>query len=72
MSTHGEQPGAEPRLTPAGAFVVQLRTDSDLTTGRLCGRVEHVTSGRSDRFASLDELIAFMARHAASEPDPNP
>ena len=63
----------EPRLTPAATFVVQLGTDSDLTTRRLRGRVEHVTSGRSDRFGSLDELLTFMADHLAfEEPDTIP
>jgi hypothetical protein len=62
----------EPHLTPEGAFVIQVRTDSDLPAGRLCGRVEHVTSGRSDRFSSLDELMAFIARHVAfEEPETN-
>lgn len=62
-----------PRLTPAAAFVIQLGTDSDLPTRRLCGRVEHLVSGRSDRFGSLDELIAFMADHLAfEEPDTIP
>ena len=63
----------EPRLTPGAAFVVQLGTDSDLATRRLRGRVEHVVSGRSDRFSSLDELIAFIADHLAfEEPDTTP
>ena len=63
----------EPRLTPGAAFVVQLGTDSDLPARRLRGRVEHVTSGRSERFGSLDELIAFIADHVAfEEPDTTP
>jgi len=63
----------EPRLPPSAAFVIQLGTDSDLTTRRLRGRVEHVTSGHSDRFGSLDELIAFIAEHVAfEEPDTIP
>jgi hypothetical protein len=67
MTTPDQPDGGAPRLTPDGVFVVQLRTDSDLAARRICGRIEHVTSGRSDRFASLDELIAFMARHAAGD-----
>lgn len=61
----------EPRLTPQGVFVVQLRTDSDLPARRLCGRIEHVTSGRSERFGSLDELVAFMTAHAVAGDDAN-
>ena len=72
MRTRADGP-SEPRLTPAAAFLVQLGSDSDLTTRRLRGRIEHVTSGRSDRFGSIDELIAFMAEHAAfEEPDTIP
>jgi hypothetical protein len=29
-------------------------------SNRYRGRVEHIDSGRSQRFASLDELIAFF------------
>jgi hypothetical protein len=44
------------------AFVVQLRTSSDLSRGPIEGRVEHVVSGQSTHFDSLDELLTFMAR----------
>jgi hypothetical protein len=30
--------------------------------GRLEGRVEHVVSGQATHFASLEDLLAFMAR----------
>jgi len=44
------------------AFVVHFRVNSDVTQGRLAGRVEHVVSGQSAHFASLEELLAFIAR----------
>ena len=52
----------ESRSTPApldadAAFVVHL-TGGDPST--VSGRAEHVTSGRSRRFASLNELYEFM------------
>ena len=48
-------------LTPAGAFVLQFRADSDPLAGRVGGRVEHVQSGRAAHFASIDELLRFVA-----------
>mgnify|MGYP003394877074 FL=1 len=44
------------------AFVVHLRANSDVTHGQVAGRVEHVVSGQSTHFDSLEELLAFMAR----------
>lgn len=41
------------------AFVVHLTT-TEAAPERACGRVEHITSGRSTRFASAAELLAFM------------
>lgn len=56
-------------LGPERTFVIQLRSDSDPPHGPLRGRVEHVMSGESEPFASLEDLVAFMARYApAREP----
>ncbi len=44
------------------AFVVHLRTSSNVTREPIEGRVEHVVSGQSTHFDSLEELLAFMAR----------
>ncbi len=49
-----------PSFAPAQAFVVQFGRETDLDTGRLAGRVEHVVSGKVARFQSVDELMAFM------------
>jgi hypothetical protein len=48
------------------AFVVHFRTNSDVTQGRAAGRVEHIASGQAAHFASLEELLAFMARVLAT------
>jgi len=53
-------------LDPAGTFVIQLRAGSDVTRERISGRIEHLMSGVSERFESLAELLAFMARRNAS------
>ena len=42
------------------AFVVHLRTNSDVFHGPIAGRVEHVVSGQSIHFDSLEELLAFL------------
>ena len=49
-------------LLPPWAFVVQFRVETDLAQGRCTGRVEHVVSGQSTHFDSLEELLAFIAR----------
>lgn len=54
---------SSPRFPSAGAFVVQLDATSLRETDRaaaLSGRVEHVVSGETSRFASLDELEAIL------------
>jgi hypothetical protein len=45
-----------------GAFVVQMGARG--TEGRedVCGRVEEVDSGRSERFQSGEELLEFLRR----------
>jgi hypothetical protein len=49
-------------LLPHYAFVVQLATDTQVETGQIHGRVEHVVSRHATHFASLETLLAFMAR----------
>jgi hypothetical protein len=44
------------------AFVIQFRTETNIETGQIAGRVEHVASCRSTRFESLDELLQFIAK----------
>jgi hypothetical protein len=46
----------------AGAFVLQLRTDTDFVADHIQGRVEHVASGRTAHFESATELLAVLAR----------
>ena len=49
-------------LPPHYAFVVQLAADTQVETGQLQGRVEHVVSRQATHFDSLETLLAFMAR----------
>lgn len=57
------EPAASERQFPAHwAFVVQFAGRSDVTRGRLAGRVEHVTSGETSHFEATEELVAFFGR----------
>ena len=44
------------------AFVVQFSPETSPADGHLGGRVEHVHSGRSAHFESLDQLLAFVGQ----------
>jgi hypothetical protein len=44
------------------AFVVHFRLSTNIARGQIAGRVEHVVSGQSAHFDSLEELLAFVAR----------
>ena len=50
-----------PNLPTERAFLVWLSDEADPTTDRLCGRVEHVRSGRRARFESQSELNDFVS-----------
>jgi len=52
------------------AFVVHFRTSTDIARGLTSGRVEHVVSGQTTHFASLEELLAFIARVLETVPGP--
>jgi len=54
--TGSEEP--QPPLSPQRAFVVQFRAGP----APWAGRVEHVTSGRTTRFQSAEELWDFMGQ----------
>jgi hypothetical protein len=55
-------PTEEPSvLSPYRAFVVQFRAETNIEEGHCTGRVEHVVSGQATHFASLEELLAFVA-----------
>jgi hypothetical protein len=47
-------------------YVLKLHRDAAPAAGRLHGRLEHIASGEHVDFASGDELLAWVARHAAA------
>src|SRR5262249_43308313 len=66
IETMPRDAGQQAPLSVHYAFVVHLRVNAEVTQGRVAGRVEHVASGQSAHFASLDELLAFMGRVLAT------
>ena len=57
-------------LQHARAFVIQFRSADEHDAARLAGRVEHVASGRTATFQSIDDLpqlLVSMLRSVASE-----
>ena len=58
-----KEPGTiEPALPTWKAFVIQLSHDTTPESGIFAGRVEHLNSGRRQRFASGKELLAMVMR----------
>jgi hypothetical protein len=51
-----------PELPSWKAFVIQLSRDTSPESGVFAGRVEHLASGRRQRFASAKELLAAVIR----------
>jgi hypothetical protein len=44
------------------SFVIQFRAGTDIEQGRLEGRIEHVASGQTLYFHSLNDLLRFIAQ----------
>jgi hypothetical protein len=58
-------------LPYAKSFVVQFSADTDLRLGITTGRVEHLQTGRRSRFASADELLAWITAMLAVADSPD-
>jgi hypothetical protein len=50
-------------------FRIQFRAEADVVRGVWAGRIEHLRSGDAAHFASIDELLAFVAVWLAGEDD---
>ena len=58
-----QKPGSiEPALPSWKAFVVQLSHDTTPDSGIFAGRIEHLGSGRRQRFGSGKELLSAVMR----------
>jgi hypothetical protein len=49
-------------LSPQRAFVVQFRAGAGAEPVRFTGRVEHMTTGQTTRFESVEDLVTFVTR----------
>jgi hypothetical protein len=50
------------QLSPQRTFVIQLAADTQILSGHMVGRIEHVVSHHAAHFDSLDSLLAFIAQ----------
>ena len=57
-----QQQAGKASLSVHRAFVVHFRLSTNIARGQIGGRVEHVVSGQSTHFDSLEELLAFMGQ----------
>jgi len=60
MQDSVKRPGAVLSLPNYRAFLVRYAAESNLEEDDVCGRVEHVDSGQSERFRSREELERFI------------
>jgi hypothetical protein len=51
-----------PTLPADRAFVVQVHADAIGRQGQVWGRVEHIVSGQTTHFESVEELVTFMVQ----------
>jgi len=59
----GKEPDVvEPALPSWKAFVIQLSQDTTPESGIFAGRIEHLGSGRRQRFVSGKDLLATVMR----------
>ena len=61
----------QPALPYAKAFVVQFSAETDPRLGTTTGRVEHLQTGRRSRFATADELLAWIMAMLAGAGSPD-
>jgi hypothetical protein len=57
------------RLSAARAFVVQFHAADEVNPDRRKGKVEHVSSGRTQYFSSKEELWCFMEQVLNNAPN---
>jgi hypothetical protein len=45
-----------------GSFVIKFKPETNVANDRFYGRIEHVGSGQTIRFDSLEQLLEFLRR----------
>ncbi|MGD1098205.1 MAG: hypothetical protein ABSB35_40240 [Bryobacteraceae bacterium] len=66
-----ERDTTAPALPTWKAFVIQLSHDTTQESGIFAGRVEHLASGRRERFASGEELLSAVMRLLSDLEEPH-
>ena len=49
-----------PFLPTSRSFIIQIEVHVVINKGQFYGRIEHIVTGKSTRFHSLSELLAFI------------
>jgi hypothetical protein len=49
------------------AFVVQIHVEADAVHGEMRGRVEHIVSGQTTRFETVEALVQFIVQVLTTE-----
>ena len=57
-----------PTYPAAGGYVLRLHRDARPAAGHLVGRIEHVASGDCADYASVEQLLDWLAQHATQVP----
>jgi hypothetical protein len=60
-------PGSEEHLPSRRNFLLRFSTATDPEAGVFRGRVEHIGTGRTARFTSLQEVIEFAVETMVEE-----
>jgi hypothetical protein len=60
-----QRPKETAQLPTDRAFVVQLTASTVISREHIVGRIEHVVSGQSARFQSLEGLVALLHTSSA-------
>ena len=59
--------GSQPTYPTKRAFVVQIHVAADAVHGEIRGRVEHIVSGQTVRFETVEALVQFIVQVLAAE-----
>jgi hypothetical protein len=58
---------SQPTYPTWRAFVVQVHVEADAVHGEIRGRVEHIVSGQTTRFETVEALVQFIVQVLTTE-----
>jgi hypothetical protein len=68
MCDEPDSSGLDHQAATRRVFVLHLRLDADPAAGRMAGRIQHSSTNDAAHFASVDELVVFIADHIRVAP----